>query len=98
MIYSIDEIKNKIKEHENYLKQNFHVRNFFLFGSYARGSQTEKSDIDLLAEFSDDVDFFMLIDLQEYLSELFAKKVDLGTPAGLKSYIKDLILSEAIAL
>jgi len=97
-IYTIDEIRNKIREHENFLKQNFYVNNFLLFGSYAKGHQTDKSDIDLLVEFSGNIDMFKFIDLQEFLSNLFGKKVDLGTPSGLKSYAKNTILSEAVTL
>lgn len=33
-----------------------------------------------------------MIDLQEYLQALFDKKVDLGTPKWLKSFIKNIIL------
>ncbi len=97
-IYSIDEIKNKIKENESFLKEKYHVRGFLLFGSYAKGEQTEQSDIDLLVDFQKIVDMFEFIDLQEYLQNLFEKKIDLGTKKGLKSFIKNSILKEAIVL
>ena len=97
-IYSIDEIKNKIKENERFLKEKYHVRGFLLFGSYAKGEQTEQSDIDLLVDFQQIIDMFDMFDLQEYLQNLFGKKVDLGTKKGLKSFIKKSILKEAIAL
>lgn len=97
-VYSIEEIKNKIKEQESFFRQKFHVNNFLLFGSYAKGEQTPESDIDLLVEFQETVDMFEMIDLQEYLQTLFDKKVDLGTPKGLKSFIKNIILKEAITL
>ncbi|MDD3014575.1 MAG: nucleotidyltransferase family protein [Candidatus Gastranaerophilales bacterium] len=97
-VYSIEEIKGKIKEQESFLKQKYHASKFLLFGSYAKGEQTPDSDIDLLVEFQETVDMFEMIDLQEYLCKLFDKKVDLGTPKGLKSFIKNIILKEAIAL
>ncbi len=97
-IYSIDEIKNKIKENERFLKEKYHVRGFLIFGSYAKGEQTEQSDIDLLVDFQQIIDMFDMFDLQEYLQNLFGKKVDLGTKKGLKSFIKKSILKEAIAL
>ena len=60
--------------------------------------QTPDSDIDLLVNFKKPIDMFAFIDLQEYLSKIFNKKVDIGTPNILKSFIKQQILNEAIAL
>lgn len=97
-IYSIDEIRNLIKENEQFLKKKYFVNRFFLFGSYAKGQQTPKSDIDLLVDFNKTIDMFALVDLQEYLKNLFGKKIDLGTKNGLKKVIKNSILNEAIAL
>jgi len=97
-VYSIEEIRYKIKENEEILKEKYHVRSFLLFGSYAKGEQTEKSDIDLLVDFKKVVDMFEMVDLQDYLQKLFGKKIDLGTKKGLKSFIKKSILKEAIAL
>lgn len=97
-IYSVDEIKTKIKENEEFLKEKYHVRRFLLFGSYAKGVQTVNSDIDLLVDFQKIIDMFELLELQEYLQKLFGKKVDLGTKKGLKSFVKKSILKEAIVL
>ena len=41
---------------------------------------------------------FDFIDLQEYLTKIFDKKIDLGTIRSLKSNVKESILKEAIAL
>ena len=68
MKYSVEEIKNKINLQRDILQQNFDVKNLFLFGSYAKGLQTDDSDIDFLVEFSsNDIDMFMMVDLQEFL-------------------------------
>ena len=98
MIFTIDEIRNKINENKQFFERNFSVKNFFLFGSYAKGLQTNESDIDLLVEFSKEVDMFTMVDLQECLANLFNKKIDLGTPQGLKNFIKKQILQEAVLL
>lgn len=97
-IYTLNDIKNIIKSYEKKLKEEYKVVKFFLFGSYARGEQTPESDIDLLVELQEPIGMFKLLDLEEDLEEIFDKKVDLGTPEGLKPYIKDSILKEAIAL
>ena len=43
-IYTIDEIRQIVKN----LTVKYDIENVYLFGSYARGEATEKSDIDIL--------------------------------------------------
>ena len=97
-IYTIEEIRSILEKHYGYLSENFCVKNFLLFGSYARNQQTSESDIDLLVNFTQPIDYFKFIDLQDYIASLFNKRIDLGTPGSLKVFIKDKILKEAIQL
>ena len=97
-IYTIEEIKSILKEHNEFFENNYSVKNFLLFGSYAKNQQTSDSDIDLLVNFKQPIDFFEFIDLQDYIASLFNKKIDLGTIGSLKEFVKDKILKEAIAL
>jgi hypothetical protein len=60
------------------------------------GGAYERSDIDILVEFSKSVDFFEFLDLQYYLEELFNRKVDLVTPDALKPFMKNRILKEVV--
>jgi predicted nucleotidyltransferase len=67
-----------------------------IFGSYARGEENEKSDIDILIDFDLKVNLLQLIEIEQELSELLGIKVDLVTllsvNASLKPYIEaDLI-------
>ena len=97
-IYTLDEIRNILQNNKNYFEEKYFVDKFLLFGSYAKNQQTSDSDIDLLVSFTKPVDMFDFIDLQDFLSELFNKKIDLGTSNGLKKFVKDKILKEAIIL
>ena len=97
-IYTIDEIKQLLQDSKSYFEEKYFVEKFLLFGSYAKNQQTSGSDIDLLVSFAKPIDMFDFIDLQDYISNLFNKKIDLGTPNSLKNFIKDKILQEAIAL
>jgi uncharacterized protein len=97
-VYSIEDIKKIIHAHDAALKDKYKTVKFYLFGSYARGEQTPESDIDLLVETDDSVDIFDFIHLNDYLEEIFEKKVDLGTPESLKPFVKDRILKEALVL
>ena len=85
---------NLIREHMSELRNDYMVARLGIFGSYARGEETENSDIDILVEFSESVDLFHFIRLQYFLSELLERKIDLVTPSALKPLIKDQIIGE----
>ncbi len=87
-------IKTKIIE---ILKKN-HVKKAALFGSFARGEATKKSDIDLLIEFKGKKSLFDLVGLKLELEETIGRKVDVVTYKSLHPRLKDRILSEQIIL
>ena len=43
---SLEEIRTILRSHQPELKKRYHVEEIALFGSYARGEQTEASDLD----------------------------------------------------
>jgi len=53
--------------------------NVRIFGSYAKGMATQKSDVDFLVEFKDGASLFDLYDLKEDLKRKLKKKVDILT-------------------
>jgi predicted nucleotidyltransferase len=67
-----------------------------LFGSILRGDFAPSSDIDVLVEFEEGnvpgLDFF---EMQEELSGLLGRKVDLHTPAFLSRYFRDDVRATA---
>lgn len=69
-----------------------------IFGSYAKGSATEKSDIDLLVRFSKPKSLLNLVALERTLSEVLKKKVDLVTEKSLSPYFKQEVLDNLQAL
>lgn len=79
----VKELKEIIKNHRQELEQKFKVKRIAIFGSYARGEQTEKSDVDVLVEFREPVGF-LFIHLADYLEEILGVKIDLITPDGIK--------------
>lgn len=60
------------------------VRKVALFGSYARGKPTGRSDIDLLVEFELPT-YDNFLGLSRALERLFGRKVEILTPEGLES-------------
>lgn len=93
---NVDRIRAVIHKHSAFLKDTYHVKRIGIFGSVARGDNRETSDIDVLVEFSEPIGMFAFIALEEYLSQLVGKKVDLVTKNALKSAIKDDILQEVV--
>ncbi len=76
------------------LRDLYRVARVGIFGSVARGEATDTSDVDILVEFSDHPDLFQFVRLQERLSKILGREVDLVTPDALKPLIKDRVLRE----
>ena len=95
---SVKEIKHRLKVLNPALKKNFSVDAIELFGSYVRGEQTEKSDLDILVTFFEpnDVDLFKFIELRLFLKDELGLAVDLIEKDTLKPRLKGQILEEAV--
>ncbi|HDG97157.1 MAG TPA: nucleotidyltransferase [Desulfobacterales bacterium] len=95
-----EEILRILKEHKDELFNKYKVKEIGLFGSYRRGEDREKSDVDILVEFEPDAKISLLdfIEIEIYLSELLGKRVDLVEKSGLKPRIGKHILQEVIYL
>ena len=65
-----------------------------VFGSIARGESTERSDVDLLVEFSKRKSLLALVALERKISAAIGRKVDLLTEAALSPYLRGRILHE----
>lgn len=65
-----------------------------LFGSYSRGEQQEKSDIDFLANFSKRKSLLDHIRIEREMSNILGVKVDLVTEKSISPYLVDRIKKE----
>jgi uncharacterized protein len=90
----LGEIKDLVRAHAQTLKDKFGIRVVGIFGSYTRGSQKKKNDIDLLAEIDSPISLLELVGAEIYLSEVLLKKVDLVAKDDLREELKGIILSE----
>ncbi len=93
---SKEKILMKWKGEMPYLKRRFKVKSIALFGSYVRGKQNKKSDIDILVEFKVAIGFFKFMELEFYLEEKLGTKVDLVTPDAIRPLLKPSIIRETI--
>ena len=89
-----EKIISILKKENPFLKKKYHVSRLGIFGSYARGDYTEKSDVDILVEFSKPLGF-EYFDLKQYVEQKLKKNVDLVNIKALHRVIKDTVLSES---
>ena len=86
---SAKEIIRTINRNKGKLKR-YGIKKIGLFGSFLRGEQKKKSDIDLLVEF-DHITFDNYMEAKLYLEKLFKRKIDLVIETNLKpafNYVK----------
>lgn len=83
-----------IKNRKSELALRYGVRRLGLFGSYVKNQQRKQSDVDILVQFSRDIDLFDFIDLREYLESQLNTKVDLVMESALKPNLGKRILAE----
>lgn len=82
-----------MKRIRNYFSKDGRISKAWLFGSFARGEDDYKSDIDLMIEVPADSKFslFDLADIQYHLENLVPKKVDIVMKTGVKPHIMERI-------
>jgi predicted nucleotidyltransferase len=78
-----EKIAEILREKHPYLVSEYGIRRIGLFGSYAKGKQTENSDVDIVAEFERPIGL-RFVEFAEYLEKILGKKTDVLTPEGVK--------------
>lgn len=94
---NLKQMEKKLEELKPLLRERFKVKKIGIFGSYRRGEEKRKgSDLDILVEFEEEPSLFKFLEIEEYLSKILRKKVDLVMKSALKPYIGKHILREVI--
>ena len=74
------------------------IKRAAIFGSFSKGIATSESDIDLLIEPEKDFTLFKMLQLEQEISNIINRKVDLVEYGSLKQSIKDEVLLSAIPI
>jgi predicted nucleotidyltransferase len=81
------------------LCEKYHIARLSFFGSVIREDFRPDSDVDVLVEFepgkTPGLRFFTM---QDDLTQLLGRRVDLNTPESLSVYIRDKVEAEAVQL
>lgn len=92
------QILEEVKQKSDVILQQAGVRRAAVFGSFARGEASKKSDIDLLVEFEGQKTLLDLVALKARLEQVLGIRVDLITYQSLSPLLRDSILREQIPL
>lgn len=95
---SLKEITATLEALKPTLIERYGVETIGVFGSYTRGEQTQKSDVDILVTFNKEAypGLFEFLDLEEFLAKRLDVKVDLVSKKALKPHIGKHILEEVV--
>ena len=91
-----ENILTTIKSLKDQAGQKYKAEIKGIFGSYVRGDQTSRSDIDVLVEFHHGADLFDFVGLLQFLEERLNCKVDVVPLSSLREELKDSILKEVV--
>jgi predicted nucleotidyltransferase len=96
----LDEIRGILGQHKEELGTKYGVKSIGIFGSYVRGEQKKRSDVDILVEFEESSDLSLLdfIGLESYLGLILGVKVDLVEKQTLKPRIGKHVLEEVVGV
>lgn len=95
MLIEIDIPQDRLHE----LCRRYHIRKLSVFGSALGEAFTADSDIDILVEFDPQhIPGLAFFTIQDELTSLFKREVDLNTPGFLSRYFRDQVLREAKVL
>ncbi|MEW6738936.1 MAG: nucleotidyltransferase family protein [Nitrospirota bacterium] len=93
---TLDEIKKILNTHRDDLRDKYKITEVGIFGSYVRGEQKKKSDIDILASFGEEISLLDLVGAELYLKKILKMKVDLIPKEDLRPELKERILKETV--
>ncbi len=90
----IKEIEEKIRP----ILKKYKVKRAGFFGSYVRGEEKKKSDVDILVELNEDLSLLDVIGIKLELEKAIKKKVDLVEYETIRPELKKIILKEEILI
>ena len=95
---ALEDFRQRLRDNLGDLRREYRIVSLWLFGSYVRGEQHKRSDLDILVEFEEVPTLPKFISLERRLSEITGIKVDLVSVRSLKGEKGERILQEKVAL
>ena len=97
-VKTIEEIREILEDHKEEVSRKYKIREIGIFGSFVRGEQKKRSDVDILVEFDarNIPGLIKLCEMERYFQKLLKKKVDLVIKSGIRPELKKGILKEVV--
>lgn len=95
---SVDEIVATLRELSGEMERDFKAVVQGIFGSRARGDESDNSDLDVLVDFREKATIYDLVGLADFLEEKFCCKVDVVSHRALSEKLKPYILKDLVRL
>jgi predicted nucleotidyltransferase len=93
-----DELLALLAQHKPVLAQRFGLTSLRLFGSFARGTARDDSDVDVLVAFDQVPTPAQFFGTQFYLEDLLCRDVDLVTETALRPRLRPYVERDAVAI
>lgn len=95
---TLKEIRDIIEQYKEEIGREYNAEIVAVFGSYVRGEQTERSDVDLIVRFKEGATLFDFVGLAEFLEEKLNVKVDIVSESAIREELREKILKEAVII
>lgn len=97
-MYTQAQVLDFLKTNKPHLQKQYGIQKIGLFGSYAKGTQTPQSDLDIVLEFKEGTDELLekRLALEAFFSANLGLKVDIARERFLRPSIKKQVLAHAI--
>jgi len=95
---SLEEIRDILNKHKDELRDKYKITEMGIFGSYVRGEQKKRSDLDILVEIGEPISLLTFVGIENYLAKILKTKVDLVPKDSIRPELKERILKEVVYL
>lgn len=93
---SYESVAATLQRHKEALQREYKIKELGIFGSYVRGKQKPRSDVDVLVDFDSVPDLLTFIQIEDRLGMILRCPVDLVDKQGIKPQLRESILSEVL--
>jgi len=93
-----DTVLKRLKTAKNEIENRYNIQLIGIFGSFAKGKETTKSDIDILARYGKGMTLFDDSAITLFLEDRLQRKIDLVDDASIRPEFRDEIRRSIIPI
>ena len=91
-----EEVLDVLRELRGRIEQEYKAEIEGIFGSYARGEESDGSDLDVLVTFKENATLYDLVGLGQFLEDTLHCKVDIVSKRALREEIRHGVLKDLV--